>query len=139
MDVKKLKIYTDGGAENNPGPAAFGVVFQDEKGNTIFEHSESIGKATNNVAEYKGILYGLRNAKRYHPEEITLYSDSKLIIRQLQGKYKIENKKLQPLFLKCWNRILDFENLKLQHIPSEQNKEADQLVKKELSQDSLDI
>lgn len=137
MKVKNLKIYTDGGALNNPGPAAFGVVFKDEKNNEIFDHSEAIGKTTNNVAEYRGLLYALRNAKRYHPEKIEIYMDSKLVIRQMQGKYKVENERMQELFLQCWNKKMEFDQIQFKHIPREKNSEADDLVKKELNQKSL--
>jgi ribonuclease HI len=84
METKILKIYTDGGAKDNPGPAAFGVVFKDENDNELFQHSERIGKATNNVAEYRGLLYALKNAKRYHPKKVELYLDSKLVVKQMQ-------------------------------------------------------
>lgn len=136
-NVQTLKVFTDGGAEGNPGPAAIGVVFEDKNGKVVFEHSESIGRATNNQAEYKAVLYALRNAKRYHPEKTVIHSDSKLIVRQLQGKYKIKNHNIKDLFLKCWNKKLDFDNLEFKFIVRSKNKKADTLVRKELSQDKL--
>lgn len=139
MDTKILKIYADGGAKDNPGPAAFGVVFKDENDNELFQHSESIGETTNNVAEYRGLLYALKNAKRYHPDEVKLYLDSKLVVKQMQGKYKIKNEGMQELFLKCWNKKLDFDQISFKHIPRDKNREADALVKKELNQASLEI
>lgn len=137
--IHTLNIYTDGGAKGNPGPAAIGVVFEDASGKVIFEHSQSIGQATNNQAEYKAILYALRNAKRYHPVKTVIHSDSELIVRQLQGKYKIEDKNIKDLFLTCWNKKLEFDNVEFKLIPRAQNKKADQLVRKELSQEPLNL
>lgn len=132
-------MYADGGAKNNPGPAAFGVVFKDENDNELFQHSESIGETTNNIAEYRALLYALRNAKRYHPEKVKIFLDSKLVVRQMQGKYKIENEDMQKLFLQCWNKKLEFDQIEFTHIPREKNNEADELVKKELNQTDLGI
>ncbi|MFH1838231.1 MAG: ribonuclease HI family protein [Candidatus Kuenenbacteria bacterium] len=122
----KLKIYTDGGARGNPGPSGIGVVIKyDDK---ILEFSEFIGNATNNQAEYKAVILALEEAKKLKAKEIDFYSDSELIVNQLNQKYKVKNKELSFLFLKVWNLSLNFNKITYTHILREQNKEADKLV-----------
>ena len=137
--METLNIYTDGGAKGNPGPAAIGIVFKNEKGEIIWQKNQSIGQATNNQAEYEAILYALKHANRYHPKKIRVFSDSELVVKQLQGKYKIKEPDIQKLFLRAWNKKLDFQDIEFHLIPREQNQEADRLVKSILNQKSLDI
>lgn len=132
--MNKIEIYTDGGAIGNPGPAGIGVIMKikgEEK-----EYSEKIGNATNNVAEYKALIFALKKAKQLFGKnkaknlELECYLDSELVVKQLNGKYKIREKDLQPLFIEIWNLKIDFKNVKFIHIPREENKRADELVKK---------
>ena len=108
-DKQKIIIYTDGGARGNPGPAAIGVVIKDEKENLIKSYSEKIGEKTNNEAEYEAIIFALKKAKHLFGKEkvknmnFEIRTDSELAARQLQGKYKIEEERLFPLFIKIWN------------------------------------
>ena len=124
----KLEIYVDGGARNNPGPAAIGVAIGDK------EYAEYIGERTNNEAEYEAIIFALKKAKhllgktKLKNTEIIIYSDSELVINQLNAKFKILEKNLQPLFLEIWNFKIDFPDLKFSHIPREKNQRADYLV-----------
>lgn len=124
----KLEIYTDGGVRNNPGPAAIGVVIGDK------EYAEYIGESTNNVAEYQAIIFALKKAKhllgksKLKNTEVIINADSELVINQLNGKFKILEKDLQPLFLEIWNLKFDFPHLKFNYVPREKNQRADYLV-----------
>ncbi|MEK7626724.1 MAG: ribonuclease HI family protein [Patescibacteria group bacterium] len=128
----KLVIYTDGGARGNPGPAAIGVVVG-EKG-----YGEAIGNTTNNVAEYKAVIFGLKKAKsllggkKAAEAEIEVRADSELVVSQLNGDYKIKEDNLKPLFIDVWNLRQDFKSVSFIHIPREKNREADRLVNQAL-------
>jgi ribonuclease HI len=130
--MKKIIIYTDGGSRGNPGPAAIGVVIDDK------EYSEQIGQATNNEAEYQAVIFALKKAKALFGKkviktaEVEIKSDSELLIKQLNGQYKILDSKIQPLFLKVWNLKIDFGKIKFNLIPREKNKQADKLVNEAL-------
>jgi len=138
-------IYTDGGARGNPGPAAVGVVFYDDKKHLIKEYAECLGKTTNNDAEYQAIILALRKAKMLFGKDkakqlkIEFRSDSELVVRQLSHKYKIEETHLQQLFLKVWNLSVDFSEVKFTHIPREENKEADRLVNEALDRSAATL
>lgn len=129
---KKIIIYTDGGARGNPGPAAIGVLVGN-KG-----YSEKIGNTTNNIAEYKAVVFALKKAKhllggkKTKETEIEIRSDSELLVNQVNGEYKIKDKNLQPLFIEIWNLKQDFKNVAFEYIPREKNKEADKLVNQAL-------
>jgi len=132
--MNKIIIYTDGGSRGNPGPAAIGAVFCNQKGQKIKELSEYIGEATNNEAEYQAFVLALKKFKALFGKklaqntEIELRADSELLIKQLGGKYKILDSKIQPLFLEIWNLRLDFKGAKFKLISRKDNKEADRLV-----------
>jgi len=124
----KLIIYTDGGARNNPGPAGCGAVFFTTDNKKIKEFSRFLGKATNNQAEYQGVILALEKAKTLKATEIDFYLDSKLTVEQLSGNYKVKNKDLASLFVKVWNLSQSFKKIKYFYIPREKNKLADKLV-----------
>jgi len=133
--MKKFIIYTDGGARGNPGPAAFGVVICNEREQIIREYSEYLGEnLTNNEAEYLAIIFALKKFKALFGKKLTetaeveIRADSELVINQLNGKYRIEDPRIQKLFMEIWNLKFDFKSLKFKHIPREKNKEADRLV-----------
>lgn len=138
--MKKIIIYTDGGSRGNPGPAAIGIVFCNEKGQKIKEFSEYLGEATNNETEYQAAIFALKKFKALFGKKIAtrsdveLRSDSELLVQQLSGKYKILDSKMQPLFLQLWNLKLDFKNVKFKLISREKNKEADRLVNQALDE-----
>lgn len=130
----KFIIYTDGGSRGNPGPAAIGVVVCNEKGEPIKKYSQAIGETTNNEAEYQAVIFALKKAKALYRKdkmaqsEIEIQIDSELVVKQLNHEYKIEEPNIQKLFLKVWNLMLDFGDVKFVSIPREENKEADRLV-----------
>lgn len=134
----KVILHTDGGARGNPGPAAIGVVItippNDQK-----QYSQYIGKTTNNQAEYSALIFALKKLKQIFGKnkikdlEVECYLDSELVVNQLNGKYKILEKGLQPLFLEVWNFKIDFKNVNFNYIPREENKEADKLVNQALN------
>lgn len=126
--IRKLIIYTDGGARGNPGPAGIGAIIFDDKRNLIAEISEYLGVATNNQAEYKAVVAAIKKAKELNAEEIQFYLDSQLVVEQLNGNYKVKNKDLQPLFVSIYNDSLNFKKVAYNHVPREQNKEADRLA-----------
>lgn len=136
--MKKIIIYTDGGSRGNPGPSATGVVFCNEKGENFKQYSEVLGEATNNEAEYQAVIFALEKFKALFGKklakstDIDIKSDSELLVKQLNGEYKIMEPDLQPLFLKIWNLKLDFKKIKFSLIPREKNKEADRLVNEAL-------
>jgi len=133
----KITIYTDGGARNNPGPAAVGVVIKKQE-EILKKYNEFIGEATNNEAEYQAIIFALEKAKllfgkkKIKETEIELCSDSELAIKQLNHEYKIKEPNLQPLFIKVWNLTLDFKQVNFKHVLRDKNKEADRLVNQAL-------
>ncbi len=140
--MKKIIIYTDGGARGNPGPAAAGVVFYNEKKEIIKEYKKYLGDSlTNNQAEYEAAILALEKFKSQFGKslakemEVTFCSDSELLVNQMQGRYKIENEKLQPLFLKLWNLCLDFKKVKFKTVSRNSNKEADRLVNEILDEE----
>ncbi len=128
MKYNKLIIYTDGGARGNPGPSGIGAVLKDENGETIATVSEFIGEATNNQAEYKAVIAGIKKAKQLGAKEVELFLDSELVCEQLNQKYKIKNKELAPLFVQIWNLGIGFKKITYRHVRREQNQEADRLV-----------
>ncbi len=133
-EIKKIIIYTDGGSRGNPGPAGIGVVIADEKGSTIKEYSKDIGTRTNNEAEYEAVIFALQKVKhlfgkeKAKKNEIEIRMDSQLVARQLGGKYKIQEEKLFPLFIKIWNLRTELGKISFTEIPREKNKEADRLA-----------
>lgn len=136
--MSELIIYTDGGARGNPGPAACGVVIKNEKEEIIFEVSRYLGVATNNQAEYEALVLALQKAKEIFEKEnsqnknIESYLDSELIVKQLNGEYRVKNEGLKPLYEKVSSLIKHFDSIKFMHIPREKNKLADRLVNREL-------
>lgn len=130
--TKNLKIFTDGGARGNPGPAAIGIVIKDDKDKIIKEYSDYIGETTNNQAEYKALIKGLELAADLKPSEINCYLDSELLVKQIKQEYRVRDKDLQPLFIQVWNLAMKLGKVKFHHIRRELNKEADKLVNLEL-------
>ncbi len=127
------KLFTDGGARNNPGPAAIGGILYKDK-EVVDEFTQYIGEATNNKAEYEAILYGLKLALRYKVKDLDCYLDSELVVQQLNRKYKVKDKDLAKLFVKVWNTMQEFKKITFSHVAREDNKEADKLVNKALDQ-----
>jgi ribonuclease HI len=131
-------IHTDGGSRGNPGPAAIGVVIRDTDGRVMKSFGKAIGIATNNEAEYQAIVAALQKAKsliggkKSKETAVDMRMDSQLAARQLAGKYKIEEERLWPHFIKIWNLKTDFACVSFTHVPREENKDADRMVNQAL-------
>lgn len=132
----KLIVYTDGASRGNPGPASYGFTVSDENGKLIFEEGKYIGTATNNVAEYTAVLAALKRIKKQFankgPVSIELFADSKLVVEQLSGRYKIKSPHLKPLIeqIKVLSRQLG--GVVHGHVPRDKNTEADRLANQAL-------
>lgn len=122
------KAFIDGGSRGNPGPAACGVVLQDERGKVVFAGGFFLGKLTNNQAEYRGLLAALDLFARAGAKEIAIQSDSELLVRQINGQYRVKSPDLRPLFEQAQNRLSQFKDWKIGHILREGNAQADALA-----------
>jgi ribonuclease HI len=134
----KAVLHTDGGARGNPGPAGIGVVLTDPSGEVIGEIAEGIGDTTNNVAEYSALIAGLELALEKGVTDIEVFMDSTLVISQLKGEWKIKNDRLRALAVKARALLNRFENKSLQHVPREQNSDADRLANQGMDAAMLD-
>jgi ribonuclease HI len=123
-----IVAYIDGGARGNPGPAGYGVRIEDEMGELITEFSGFLGSATNNVAEYNGLLAALRYAREHGHRKVRIKSDSELLVKQMRGEYRVKNAGLQPLFQQARTLAEDFDRVVYEHVRREQNKDADRLA-----------
>ncbi len=128
----RLTIYTDGGARGNPGPAATGVVIKDDTGKVLSAFGEYLGKQTNNYAEYQAIISGLKKAHELGADEVACVADSKLVVEQLNRRWKVKEPTLQKLFIEAWNAMQKFKKVKISHILRQGNKEADAEVNRVL-------
>lgn len=132
--MPKITIYTDGGARGNPGPAAIGVVFPELRK----QYGEQVGNATNNVAEYKAVIFALKKARQLlgsekaKEVELEIRSDSELVVSQLVGRYKVKDEDLKPLFVDVWNLKQEFSRVSFVHVRREENARADALVNRTL-------
>lgn len=118
----------DGGARGNPGPAGFGVVVEGPEGEPRGAYYGYLGVATNNVAEYRGLLAALEHARHQGWRRLWIGSDSELMVRQVRGEYRVKNAGLKPLFERCRRLLAGFEQFTLEHVPRERNAEADRLA-----------
>jgi ribonuclease HI len=128
----KVIVHVDGGARGNPGPAAAAAVISAADGETIAEHAELLGRATNNVAEYRALLLGLARARELGAQEIEVVGDSELIAKQVQGLYKVKHEAMKPLYLEAMKALRDFDSWSIRTVPRAQNKRADALVNEAL-------
>jgi len=124
----KVIIYTDGGCRHNPGPAAIGVVIQDPSGLQLATISHYIGLGTNNQAEYQAVIAGLKKAQLLGAISVEMRADSQLIVEQLNGRYKVKDTALQPLFQEASALSRRFQSFSIHHIPRNMNREADKLA-----------
>ncbi|MFA6981523.1 MAG: ribonuclease HI family protein [Patescibacteria group bacterium] len=124
----KYALFTDGGARGNPGPAAAGVVLKDAKGNIVTELGMYLGTCTNNEAEYRALVYGLETAKRHGVSDISCFLDSELVVRQLNGQYKVKDANLRGFYTKVKELGLGFSSISYTHIFRSKNREADTVV-----------
>lgn len=128
-----LHLFTDGGSRGNPGEAAIGCVLEDPaRGVTLEEKAECIGIETNNVAEYRALIEGLRMSENYQPNRLICHLDSELIVKQMNGEYRVKMPTLQPLHEEVRQLSLRFADIVFKHIPRGDNHRADALVNKAL-------
>jgi ribonuclease HI len=128
----KARLFTDGGARGNPGPAAYAYVLEAEDGTVLAAHGETIGVATNNVAEYRALVEGLRKAVELHVNELEVVSDSELIVNQMRGNYKVKNETLRELWRDAMRLATGFERVTYNAVRREHNELADRLVNEAL-------
>lgn len=128
MKTERVVIFTDGVSRGNPGPAAIGAAIKDEQGRLITSISQPIGQATNNQAEYRAIIAALEHAIRLGAKQIEMRSDSELVVRQINGRYRVKNASLKPLYQQVKHLQNQLEGFTITHIPREQNVEADSLA-----------
>ena len=128
----KARLFTDGGSRGNPGPAAYGYVLEAGDGTVLAAHGERIGVATNNVAEYRALVEGLRKAADLQVDEVEVVSDSELLVNQMQGNYKVKNEALRELWLDA-NELADrLRKVTFTAVRREHNELADRLVNEAL-------
>ena len=132
MNVKRAIIFTDGAARGNPGPASIGVTIKDAQGKLIASISQRIGTKTNNQAEYMAIITALEKAISMGVRQVDLYSDSELVVRQINGRYRVKKDTLKPLYQRAKQLQNSLEGFTITHIPRQQNTEADSLANKAL-------
>ena len=134
-----ITIHTDGGSRGNPGPAAVGAVIN--IGKEIKKYGQCIGEKTNNEAEYAALIFALKKTKQLIGKakaknaELVCYADSELMVKQLNGLYKLKDKSVQKNFIEIWNLKLDFAKVSFEHVKREKNKEADALVNEALDKE----
>lgn len=125
---RSLVVHVDGGARGNPGPAAIGVVVSTSDGEVLDELAETIGTATNNVAEYRAVLRGIERAADLGAAEIELVNDSELVARQLTGAYKVKHPAMKPLYEQAISALRGFDRWDIRNVPRADNARADALV-----------
>ncbi len=124
----KVVVHVDGGARGNPGPAAAGAIVSSPAGEVLDEASQFLGRATNNVAEYRGLLLGLDRAKALGATEVELVNDSELIAYQVSGRYKVKHPDMKPLFHAAMEKLRGFDGWSIKPVKRAQNADADALV-----------
>jgi ribonuclease HI len=130
--VSRVTVNVDGGARGNPGPAAIGVVLRDGDGEVLEEVGEKIGAATNNVAEYRALIRGIELAKAHDADDLELIGDSELVVRQVEGRYKVKNAGMKELHGEVLRALRGFDSWSIRHVRRKENADADRLVNEAL-------
>lgn len=130
----RCRLFTDGASRGNPGHAGAGAVLLTGRGEELAARSAYLGTCTNNVAEYKALLMGLEEAWRRGCTDLAIFLDSELIVRQIQGSYKVKNETLLPLFQQVRQRLAQLQHWSINHVPRAQNARADQLANQGIDQ-----
>ena len=130
--MSRAIVNVDGGARGNPGPAAIGVVVRDGDGTVLAEVGEKIGEATNNVAEYRALLKGIELAAAHGTSDLELVGDSELVVRQVEGRYKVKNAGMKELHAEVKKALADFDSWSIRHVRRAENADADRLVNEAL-------
>ena len=131
--AERVRAGFDGGSRGNPGPAAWGVVVFDVASRAIEGFAGAIGRATNNVAEYTGLLEALAIALARHADDVELFADSELVVKQVRGEYKVKHSDLTPLHAEALRLVARIRRFKIGHVPRDKNKDADKLVNRVLN------
>lgn len=126
--AKSCMLYTDGASRGNPGEAGAGAVLLNDSGREVGTRALYLGQCTNNVAEYQALIAGLKLANEYGCNELHVFLDSELIVRQITGRYRVKNVQLKPLFIKVMNLLGQLENWQIRHVPRAENARADELA-----------
>lgn len=132
LSITRVIINADGAARGNPGPAAIGVTIKDNKGNLITSISRRIGRTTNNQAEYRAIIAGLEKAVKLGVKQVKVYSDSELVVKQINGSYRVKNTSLRILYENVLKLAGSLERFSIEHIPRSRSTEVDNLANKAL-------
>jgi probable phosphoglycerate mutase len=133
----KARLFTDGGARGNPGPAAYGYVLEAGDGTVLAAHGETIGVATNNVAEYSALVEGLRKAAELQLNELEVVSDSELVVNQMRGSWKVKNEALRELWREAMRLATTFDKITYSAVRREHNELADRLVNEALDAEGV--
>jgi ribonuclease HI len=128
----RVVVHVDGGSRGNPGPAAAAAVISTPDGDVLDEATLTLGRATNNVAEYRGLLLGLERARALGATEVDVVNDSELVARQISGAYKVKHPDMRPLYLEAMEALRGFERWSVRSVPRAQNAAADALVNQAL-------
>jgi ribonuclease HI len=132
---RTVRVYSDGAARGNPGPAGAGAVLTDAAGKVIARLGRYLGKQTNNVAEYEGLLLGLKHARELGYREVEVRADSQLLIRQLKGEYAVRHAGLRPLHAEALRLLRSFDRYDLRHVPREENSLADEMSNRAIDEE----
>jgi ribonuclease HI len=129
-----LKLFTDGACRGNPGEAAIGLVLKDENGKTLATRHRYLGHTTNNVAEYRGLIDGLQLVKEFAPSALDIYMDSKLVVEQVNNRWRVKDENLRELWAEAQKLIEGLTQVQVQYVPREKNGEADALANQALDE-----
>jgi len=132
--VKRAVLYADGAARGNPGPAGAGAALLDEEGRLVAEAMRFLAHATNNVAEYTALIIGLEEAQRHDVQDLDIRMDSKLVVEQMNGKWKIKHPNLRPRAVEAGALLASFPKWRIRHVPREQNTIADALANRAIDE-----
>jgi ribonuclease HI len=132
--VRRVRVFSDGAARGNPGPAGAGAVVMDDQGHILAKLGRFLGRQTNNVAEYEGLLLGLRRARAMGAREVEVRADSQLLVRQLQGSYAVKNEVLRRLHAEALALLRAFDKYELVHVPREENALADEMSNRAINE-----
>ncbi len=126
--LKSLRLFTDGASRGNPGPAGIGVVIEDDQGMRLRGLHRWLGVTTNNEAEYRALIEGLKAVKDWRPDRLEVYLDSKLVVEQMNGRYRIKAPELQPLHAQAKELLKEFPEVEIAHVERAKNRGADALA-----------
>ena len=132
--MKRAVLFADGACRGNPGPAGSGAALVNEEGHVVAEAMRHLGRGTNNIAEYTALIIGLEEAERHNVEELEIRMDSKLVVEQMNGKWRVRDAKLRPLAERARELLARFPQWRLRHIPRDQNAVADLLANRAIDE-----